>query len=108
MIFKFILIGLGMVVGDLLMKSWSNHEYSLRGISLYIYIAALCAYAASLTYYGKQLHVTNFSIATTLPIIINIIVVAFITTYFYNEPLSLYAIIGTSLAILSILFFYFA
>ena len=108
MIFKFILIGLGMVMGDLLMKTWSNHDYSLRGISLVIYVAALCSYTTSLTYYGKQLQETNFSIATTLPIIINIIVVALITVFFYKEPFSLYAIIGTSLALLSIFFFYLA
>ena len=108
MILKFILIGLGMVVGDLCMKSWANHNYSLQGISLVFYILALLAYISSLTFYGKQLQITNFSIATTLPIIINIIAIALVTVFYYKESLSLNALIGTSLAILSILFFYFA
>jgi uncharacterized protein (DUF486 family) len=108
MILKFILIGLGMVLGDLLMKTWSNYNYSLQGLSLIIYLSALLTYGTALTYYGHQLQTTNFSIATTLPIILNIIIIAALTIFYYKEPLSLNALLGTALALLSIVFFYFA
>ncbi len=104
MILNFIIIGFGMVAGDMFMKSWASHNYLLHGVSLMFYISALVMYAASLTFYGKQLQFTNFSIATTLPIIINIIVVTLITIFYYKEQLSLNAIIGTALAVISVLF----
>ncbi len=107
MIIKFIIIGFGMVVGDFFMKLWSNQGYLLRGTALLFYISAVLIYIASLTYYGKQLHNTNFSIATTLPIIINILFVALITIFYYKEPLSINALIGTVLSLVAVLFFYF-
>ena len=108
MILNFVIIGFGIVVGDILMKHWSDHGYALNGTSLIFYISAILAYVASLTYYGKQLHLTNFSIATTLPIIINILIVSLVTVFYYKETLSHNAIIGTALALSSVLFFYFA
>lgn len=108
MLIKFIIIGFGMVAGDFFMKLWSNHEYSLRGMALLFYISAILVYVTSLTYYGKQLHNTNFSIATTLPIIINILLVAMITVFYYKEPLSINALVGTVLALVAVVFFYFA
>lgn len=97
-----------MVMGDFFMKLWSNHGYALRGTALFFYVSAVFVYVASLTYYGKQLQSTNFSIATTLPIIINILFVALITAFYYKEPLSINALIGTALALAAVLFFYFA
>lgn len=106
MLLNFILIGLGMVLGDVFMKSWSNQNFSLHGWPIFLYIFALCSYIASLTFYGLQLRVNNFSIATTLPIIINVLVVAILTVVYYKEPLSLKAGIGILLAITSIIFLY--
>lgn len=108
MIIKFVLIGFGMVTGDFFMKLWSNYGYQLHGKALIFYFSAILTYIISLTYYGKQLHNTNFSIATTLPIIINILFVALITIFYYKEPLSINALIGTALALIAVLFFYFA
>lgn len=104
MIFKFVLIGFGMVVGDVLMKSWAEKGYVFSGGSLFVYILAISVYAVSLTYYGKQLHNTNFSVATTLPICINIVTVALLTYFYYKDTLSLYAITGTLFAFVAIIF----
>jgi drug/metabolite transporter (DMT)-like permease len=88
MLLKFVLIGIGMVFGDVLMKNWANQLYSMQGSGLLYLVGALFIYSVSLTYYGLQLRSTNFSIATILPIIINILIVLLITIFYYHEPLS--------------------
>ncbi len=89
MLIKFILIGIGMALGGVFMKNWANQQYSLQGIGLLFLSSALLSYSASLTYYGLQLRSTNFSIATILPIVINILIVLLITISYYHEPLSI-------------------
>jgi hypothetical protein len=81
MLIKFILIGIGMVFGDVLMKNWANQLYSLHGSGLLYLVCALLSYSVSLTYYGLQLRSTNFSIATILPIVINLLVILLITIF---------------------------
>lgn len=102
MLIKFVIIGIGMVLGDILMKNWSNHSYELRGVSLIYLISALLFYSASLTYYGLQLRSTNFGIATILPIVINILIVLLITVFYYHEPLSTKQWVGVFLGFFAI------
>lgn len=102
MLAKFILIGIGMVMGDVFMKNWSNHFYDLRGVGLVYLISALLFYSASLTYYGLQLRSTNFGIATILPIVINILIVLLITIFYYQEPLSIKQWLGVFLGFCAI------
>ncbi len=102
MLIKFIFIGIGMVLGDLLMKNWSNHLYELRGVGLTYFLAALLMYSVSLTYYGLQLRSTNFSVATILPIIINIVIVLLITLFYYHEPLTIKQWAGVFLGVCAI------
>lgn len=106
MLINFILIGLGMVLGDIFMKTWANQNFSLHGTALLIYALALVSYIVSLTFYGLQLRENNFSIATTLPIIINVLIVAIATVIYYKEPLSAKAIIGILFAVAAVIFLY--
>jgi drug/metabolite transporter (DMT)-like permease len=103
MLIKFVLIGIGMVLGDIFMKNWSNYSYDLRGVGLIYLIVALLFYSVSLTYYGLQLRSTNFSIATILPIVINILIVLLITVFYYHEPLSAKQWLGVLLGFCAIL-----
>lgn len=103
MLIKFILIGIGMVIGDVFMKIWSNQQYSLNGLGLVYVTSALIVYSASLTYYGLQLRTTNFSIATILPIVINILIVLLITFFYYHEPLSIKQWIGVLLGFCAVI-----
>lgn len=102
MVIKFILIGFGMALGDVLMKSWANNQYSLQGNSLLFLGGAILTYAASLTYYGLQLRVTNFSVATILPIIINVLIILLITIFYYHEPLSFKQWVGALLGMCAV------
>lgn len=83
-----------MALGDVFMKSWANQQYSLQNSGLLFLLGALVTYSASLTYYGLQLRSTNFSIATILPIVINILIVLLLTISYYHEPLSTKQLIG--------------
>ena len=108
MLTNFIIVGIGMVVGDVFMKSWAMEGYALHGMPLLLYVSGMLVYAGSLTFYAKQLHVTNFSVATTLPMMINIVAVALLTVFFYREAFSVVEWVATVLALASIVVFCFA
>lgn len=105
MIWKLIIVGLGLVVGDLLMKNWIIAGASFKNMSLVVYLSALAIYGGSLTLYAYQLRTINFGIATIVPILVNIIVVALISFFYYKEALSLYQSIGILLAVIAVVLF---
>lgn len=105
MLWKLIVVGLGLVAGDLLMKNWIISGASFKNLSLGVYISALVIYGGSLTLYAYQLRTMNFGIATIVPILVNIIVVALISFFYYKEALSVYQSIGILLAIGAIFLF---
>lgn len=102
MLFKFFLIGLGYTVGDVLMKLWSQQSYSLSGVSLVTFIAALMTYSAAFIYFGLQLRTTNFTIALLLPIVINVILIFLLTVFYYHEPFSLKQSLGVILGLVAV------
>ncbi|MBI5798818.1 MAG: hypothetical protein HZB10_02715 [Candidatus Yonathbacteria bacterium] len=105
MIWKLILVGLGLVTGDLLMKNWIIGGASFKNWSLAIYLLALVFYGGSLTAYAYQLRTMNFGIATIVPILVNVVVVALISFFYYKEALSLYQSIGILLAVVAVILF---
>lgn len=105
MIWKLILVGIGLVAGDLLMKNWIIGGASFKNLSLAIYLSALIVYSGSLTLYAYQLRTMNFGIATIVPILVNIIVVALISFFYYKEALSIYQSIGILLAVVAVVLF---
>lgn len=105
MLWELILVGGGLVVGDLLMKNWIVGGASYKNTSVVIYLAALVVYGGSLTLYAYQLRTVNFGIATIVPVLINIIVVALISFFYYKDALSIYQGIGILLSIAAILLF---
>ncbi len=104
MLFKFILIGLGLTIGDNFMKLWARQNYSFTDSGLYFYALAILFYVSSLTYYGLQLRTTNFGVATILPILINILLVLALTFFYYHEPLTPSQMTGAVLALAAIFF----
>ena len=102
MLFKFALIGLAFTIGDVLMKNWANQNYSFAGAGLATFVTALFIYSAGFVYYGLQLRASNFSIATLLPIIINILFVLLLTAFYYQEALSFKQWIGALLGITAV------
>lgn len=105
MMWKLIIVGIGLVVGDLLMKNWIIAGASFKNLSVAIYLSALIVYSGSLTLYAYQLRTMNFGIATIVPILINIVVVALISFFYYKEALSLSQSIGIFLAVGAVILF---
>ncbi len=102
MLIKFIFIGLAYTLGDVFMKTWSNHQYALSGIGLVIFIASIVSYTTGFIYYGLQLRTTNFGVATLLPIVINVLIILLLTVFYYHEPLSLKQWTGALLGVAAI------
>ena len=107
MLWKLLLIGLGMVLGDILMKNWIISGGFFRGVPLIIYISAIIVYGISLTGYAYQLRTMNFGIATITPILVNIATISLISFFYYKEVLSVYKVIGILFAFTSIILFSF-
>lgn len=107
MLWKLILIGLGMVLGDILMKNWIISGAMFRNSSLIFFIFALLVYGISLTGYAYQLRTMNFGIATITPILVNIVTIALISFFYYKEMLSMYKIFGMLFAFTAVLLFSF-
>lgn len=105
MLWKFILIGLGMTCGDVLMKQWVISGASLKDSSILIYFLALVVYGASLTTYAYQLFTTNISIATITPILVNVIIISLLSFFYYKESISAYQGVGILLAFCAIALF---
>lgn len=105
MLWKLVVVGLGLVAGDVLMKKWSISGETFRDLSVVFYILGVAVYGASFTLYAYQLRTVNFGIATIVPILINIIVVALISFFYYKEALSIYQGIGIFLAIFAVILF---
>ncbi len=102
MLVKLILVGLGMVLGDILMKTWIVSGGGFKNSSIIYFILALVIYGVSLTGYAYQLKTTNFGIATSVPILINVVTVALISFFYFKEVLSLLQIVGIIFACISI------
>ena len=100
----FIFIGIGMALGDVLMKQWIVNGAEFRGMPLVYYVSALIVYCTSLTLFAYQLRVTPLSIAAILPILINIIVIFCIGLTFYNEKLSYYQLAGVGISLVALFF----
>lgn len=105
MLWKLIIVGFGLVAGDLFMKFWSTSGATFKDVSVVLYLLGVTFYGASFTLYAYQLRTVNFGIATIVPILINIVAVALISFFYYKEALSLYQVIGIFLAVVAILLF---
>ena len=105
MLWKLLLVGLGLTSGDVLMKQWMLGGASFKNASLLVYLSALVVYGASLTLYSYQLRTMNFGVATITPILTNIVAVSLLSFFYYKESLSFYQGAGVLLALLSIILF---
>ena len=105
MLWKLLLVGLGLTTGDVLMKQWMLGGASFKNASFSLYLSALAIYGVSLTLYAYQLRTTNFGIATITPILTNIIAVSLLSFFYYKESLSSYQSAGIALAFIAIVLF---
>lgn len=105
MLWKLILVGFGMVVGDVFMKQWMLTGASYKVPFVVLYLAALSSYGVSLTVYAYQLRTMHFGIATITPILVNIITISLISYFFYKEGLTLSQGTGILLAIVALILF---
>ncbi len=103
MFIKFLIVGIAFTIGDVLMKIWSNQNYSFASTGLLTFLTALFIYGAGFVYYGLQLKTNNFGVATLLPIVINILLVLLLTVFYYHEPLSSKQWIGAFLGIAAVI-----
>ncbi len=105
MLWKLILVGLGLTTGDIFMKQWMLGGASFKNASFVLYLSALVVYGMSLTLYAYQLRTMNFGIATITPVLTNIVAVSFLSFFYYKEGLSVYQSVGIGLALVSIVLF---
>lgn len=100
----FIIIGVGLAIGDVLMNHWADGGSRYHGSSLAIYIAAVIVYTASLTLYAYQLKTTQLSIATIIPVLINVGIVFAVSAFYLHEKVSAYQYTGIFLALMALIF----
>ena len=100
----FLLIGVGLSLGDMIMNHWADGGSRFVGSWLFLYVLALVVYCASLTLYAYQLKTTQLSIATIIPILINVAIVFTYSTFYLQEKVNTYQLIGVSLALVAIVF----
>lgn len=105
MLWKLILVGLGLTIGDVCMKQWMIEGASFRKVGVVLYLVAIAFYWASLTMQAFQLRTTNLSIAIITPILVNIIAISLLSYFYYKEGLSVYQGIGIFLALVAIVLF---
>jgi len=105
MLWKLILVGVGLTIGDVLMKQWMLGGASFKKVMFVLYLSALIVYGASLTLEAFQLRTTNLSIAVITPILVNIIAISLISFFYYKEGLTIYQSTGIGLALISIVLF---
>lgn len=105
MLWKLILVGIGLTIGDVLMKSWILGGASFKKAALALYFFALIAYGASLTVQALQLRTMNLSIAVITPILVNIVAISLLSYFYYKEGLSVYQGIGIILSLTAIVLF---
>ena len=105
MLWKLILVGMGLTIGDVLMKQWMLGGASFKKAMFILYISALIVYGASLTLEAFQLRTMNLSIAVITPILINIVAISLLSFFYYKEGLSIYQSAGIGLAVVSIVLF---
>lgn len=105
MLWKLILVGIGLTIGDVLMKQWMLGGASFKKIMLVLYLSALVIYCTSLTLEAFQLRTMNLSIAVITPILVNIIAISLLSFFYYKEGLSPYQGVGIVLALISIVLF---
>ncbi|MCR4286272.1 MAG: EamA family transporter [Candidatus Kaiserbacteria bacterium] len=100
----FLLIGIGLALGDVFMNHWADNGSRFSGQLFFVYLLALVIYCASLTLYAYQLKTTQLSIATVIPLLINVALVFTVSTFFLHEKINTYQLIGISLALVAIVF----
>jgi drug/metabolite transporter (DMT)-like permease len=100
----FIIIGIGLALGDVLMNHWADGGSRFQGSSLAIYLIALVVYIASLTLYAYQLKTTQLSVATIIPVLINVAIVFAVSTFYLHEKVSAYQYTGIFLALMALVF----
>lgn len=100
----FILIGIGLSLGDVLMNHWADNGSRFSGQLIFVYLLALVIYCATLTLYAYQLKTTQLSIATIIPVLINVAIVFTVSTFFLHEKINTYQLVGISLALVAIVF----
>src|ERR1035437_6939243 len=105
MLWKLILVGVGLTIGDVLMKQWMLGGASFKKLMFVLYLSALIVYGASLTLEAFQLRTTNLSIAVITPILVNIVAISLLSFFYYKEGLSVYQSVGIGLALISIILF---
>jgi multidrug transporter EmrE-like cation transporter len=105
MLWKLIVVGLGLTTGDVFMKQWMLSGASFKNTSFFLYLIALVVYGTSLTLYAYQLRSINFGIATITPVLTNIVAVSLLSFFYYKDGLSFYQGVGIALALISIVLF---
>jgi drug/metabolite transporter (DMT)-like permease len=95
-------IGLGMAVGDILMKKWMLAGYAVSGSALAWLCSALAVYGISLVGYGFLLKTLNLNVATLVTVSFNVLVVALIGTFIFGESINGHQIAGMILCLLGI------
>lgn len=100
----FLLIGIGLSLGDVLMNHWADNDSRFSGQPLFVYLLALLIYCASLTLYAYQLKTTQLSIATIIPVLVNVAIVFTVSTFYLHEKINTFQLIGISLALVAIVF----
>lgn len=102
--FWFLLIGIGLSLGDVLMNHWADNGSRFSGQLFFVYLLALIIYGASLTLYAYQLKTTQLSIATIIPVLINVAIVFTVSTFLLHEKINTYQLIGIAFALVAIVF----
>ena len=92
--------GIALTVGDIIFKFWV--ERSLPYFSTY-YLAGLALYIAGLVFLVESFKTENIAVASAIFVLINIVILAIFSWFYFGDKLSLLQIIGLLFAAMAIL-----
>lgn len=95
--------GTSLTVGDITAKKWIQLSGGDFSVSTYWYLLSLLFYAIGVTLFAFSLKHKSIAVATIILVFCNLLTVAIIGHYFFNEKLSLLQIAGIAIGFLSVI-----
>lgn len=89
--------GIAYTLGDIVLKKWAVTNDKL------FYAIGMIFYMSGMVILANSFKTVNIASASAMITIFNVIILAVISTFYYNEPLSMRQYIGIALAIGSIM-----
>lgn len=100
-LFLTITAGMLLTIGDIVLKQWVKHSYNS------LYIGGILLYLISMNLLAHSYKYEDIAVASMLMVVFNIITLALVGYFFFDENITVYEVTGIVLGITSIGFLEF-